>query len=176
LKMDFIFSGLFWGVIIILLGLSVILNAAFHIHIPLFRIIIGLILIYFGIKFIAGPSWHGKTPGNMVLFSDSKVTMNDDKGEINVLFSRATIDTAAAANGAKINTIFGASTIKVSKDIPTIISIETAFGGVRMPDGNTVSFGNYTYKNKACETAADSVPRKTIKLDVVFGGAEIVEQ
>jgi len=41
-----------------------------------------------------------------------------------------------------------------------------------MPDGNLVSFGDYTYKNKAFNKTA---PYRVIKADVVFGSMTIME-
>ena len=52
--------------------------------------------------------------------------------------------------------------MKISRTAPTIVRVETVFGSVTLPDGNTVSFGNFTYKNKACESAGNSAACKTV--------------
>jgi hypothetical protein len=178
--MDFLFTGMFWGLIIILLGLSVILNAVFHIHVPLFRIVIGLIVIFFGIRIIAGHSWcSARHRTCATMFNEAEVTMASTDGEYNVIFGRAVIDTAAtikAGKDVRINTVFGASTVKIPKNVPTIVRVETAFGGVKLPDGNKVAFGNFIYRNKACETATDSAKVNTVRMSVVFGGAVVVEE
>ena len=62
--------GLFIGILIILLGLSIIINVIFHIHIPIFKILFGLFLIFIGLKIIFGswisfPSSQGNS-GNVI--------------------------------------------------------------------------------------------------------------
>ncbi|MDD2331344.1 MAG: hypothetical protein PHI68_01685, partial [Candidatus Cloacimonetes bacterium] len=51
--MSIFFGNMFWGILIILLGLSLILKD-FNINIPLFKIFFGLIIILFGIKLLIG--------------------------------------------------------------------------------------------------------------------------
>mgnify|MGYP003990967287 FL=1 len=52
--MPFLFSGLFWGVMLVLFGASMILRAVFNLDIPIFRIIFALVIIYFGVKLLLG--------------------------------------------------------------------------------------------------------------------------
>jgi hypothetical protein len=173
--MAFLFSGIFWGSVLIILGLSVIINMVFHIHVPVMRIIFAVVLIYLGVRVLIGGHWC-RTPNNTAMFCESNVSMSGNHNEYNVLFGKATIDTSTTAEKhIKINTIFGASTVKISKTVPTVVRVETAFGGVSLPDGNTVSFGNYTYKNKACGAASDSTTR-TVLINTVFGGSTVIEE
>ena len=176
--MDFLCSGLFWGSILILFGISVILKAMFHIHIPLFRLLFALILIYLGIRVLVGGAWC-RSHCSTVMFSESSSMAADDKGEYSIIFGRGVIDTGAVPASDKvirINTIFGASVVKVPKNVPTIVKVDAAFSSVKLPDGNIASFGTYIYKNKACAEAPDSVARRTIRLDVVFGSSVVEEQ
>ena len=78
MKMEFLASGVFWGSVIILFGVSIILNAVFGISIPVFRVVLALILIYFGIKILAGGAFH-----------------NDKKDAI---FDEKTIDACSASS------------------------------------------------------------------------------
>ena len=48
--MCFLFGGVFWGIVLVLLGLSIIVRIVFNIHFPFFRILFALIIIYFGLK------------------------------------------------------------------------------------------------------------------------------
>ena len=52
--MRFLSSGIFWGFIIILFGIVILIKTVFHINIPFFRILIGILIILFGISFIVG--------------------------------------------------------------------------------------------------------------------------
>ena len=51
--MSFLSTAAFWGVIIVLIGLSIILREVFHVNIPFVRIIFGVLLIYWGVKIIS---------------------------------------------------------------------------------------------------------------------------
>ncbi|MBP8704672.1 MAG: hypothetical protein KBI19_01620, partial [Candidatus Cloacimonas sp.] len=57
MKMDLIFGNIFWGLLIILLGLSIFLKG-FNLHIPLVRVFIAIIIIMFGIKLLFGIKTH----------------------------------------------------------------------------------------------------------------------
>ncbi len=48
------YKGAFWGILLIFLGLMFILRAFFNISIPIFRLAIGLTLIYWGIETLSG--------------------------------------------------------------------------------------------------------------------------
>ena len=181
--MGFIFSGLFWGIILILLGISVIVNIMFHIHIPFFRIVIALILIYMGIRVLVGGHW---TPArcsqrSTAVFSDTVCTKIAGE-EFNVVFGRSTIDAetvfsgSPAKSGCTINTVFGYSVVRLPKSMPMVVRITALFSGARLPDGSLVSFGQTVYKNEAARTAGPDTPVKAIDMNVIFGGCEIVER
>jgi hypothetical protein len=176
--MDFLFSGLFWGIILILLGISIIIRIVFHVHVPLFRIIVALILIYFGIKVLVGGSWmcwhhHGALSGS------SHISHASGNNEYKVVFGTMTIDAAGdvAENSPErtsVKTVFGESKIIISSLVPTIIHIRAAFSGARFPDGNTLSFGETIYKNASLKPGVS--PKREIDVNVVFGSVRIVEK
>jgi hypothetical protein len=176
MKMGFMFTGLFWGIVLMLLGMSVILNGVFHIHIPLFRIIMGVVIIYFGFKVMLGNQWHGH--GQHALFSDVRVdaTMNNGK-EFNVIFGKGDIDFSnielTETRKVKVNTIFGGTILKISPQLPLKIIVSAVFSGANLPDGNMVSFGDYTYQS---ENFSDGTPYLEIDANVVFGGLDIIQE
>ncbi len=177
--MGFLFSGIFWGSILILLGLSVIVRIVFNIHIPLVRVVFALILIYFGVRVLVGGSWCRNCGNNAstVVFSDVKTELSKDSTQYNVVFGKGVIkldDSSFTDKNKKVrvNTVFGAAEIHVSPSFPAIIRVSSAFSGARMPDGNVISFGEYVYKTKAFTD-----PAKALHVDatVVFGSLEIYE-
>ncbi|MDG5813677.1 hypothetical protein QA601_01170 [Chitinispirillales bacterium ANBcel5] len=173
MKMGFLFSGLFWGIILILIGLSIIIRVVFNIQIPLFRIVFALILIYLGIRVLVGGAWI-RGDQRTALFEDR--TIGAKEGEYNVIFSRAQIDATQplprGGDNIETNTVFGSSVLKISKDIPTRIKVSAVFASTSLPDGNTISFGDYTYLNPAY--SADE-PFRTIRANVVFGNLTVIE-
>jgi hypothetical protein len=177
--MGFLFSGIFWGSILILLGISVIIRIVFNVHVPLVRIVFALILIYFGIQVLVGGTWCRSTcKSNTVLFGEVKTEFTKDSNEYNIIFGKGSVsftDSALAANNRriKINTIFGAGEIKINPALPAVIKVSAAFSGAKMPDGAIISFGEYTYKTKSF---SETAPFLRIDATVVFGGLEITEK
>lgn len=177
MKMCFLSSGLFWGAVLILLGLSVILKAIFHIHIPVFRIVFALVLIYFGLRILIG-GFGCRMKDNVTLFNHSRANAADLREEMSVIFGQGDIDATApgpdrAGRPLKISTVFGESRIKISSAIPTEVRSSAVFGSAVTPDGHAVTFGEHLYRNKACSTG--TAPFR-IEVNVVFGNARVTEQ
>ncbi len=173
--MDFLFGGLFWGIVIMLLGLSVIIRVVFHIDIPFFRIIMGLIIIYIGLSIMLHSFgmkgvWHKEN----AVFNEATINQPEGK-EYNTLFGKlnldlSTVDISKGSVKKEINTVFGASFIKISSKMSIKIVANAAFGGVKLPDGGTAAFGTYVYKSPSYEEKKNSL---IIDLNTVFGGTEI---
>ncbi|MGE5605051.1 MAG: hypothetical protein ACM3YE_05095, partial [Bacteroidota bacterium] len=69
MKMGFIFSQVFWGIFLILLGASFILKVLFHLDIPVFRLFVSFILIYMGFRVLTGGFGCERNSRNM-MFND----------------------------------------------------------------------------------------------------------
>ena len=172
--MGFLFSGIFWGIIVVLLGLSIILNVAFGVRIPFVRIIFGLILIYWGISLVVGASFRVKSSGTSV-FAETEVTATE-AGRQDILFGRGTIDLTRVAlkpgvNRYSVNTVFGSSVIRLDPAMPVKVVASSAFSGVRMPDGANVAFGETTYRSSGLKEDSTYL---LVKVSVVFGSTEVV--
>jgi len=171
--MSFVFSGLFWGAIVVLIGLTIILNGVLGIRIPMIRIVLGLLLIYWGISLLLGLSFR-RTSGATV-FSDTRLETTEASGKQDVVFGRSTIDLTGiqlkpGVNRYEVNTVFGVSTIRLNPATPAKVVVSSAFGGVRMPDGSNVAFGENTWRSP---TLKEDSAYLYIKGAVVFGGTEI---
>jgi hypothetical protein len=171
--MGFVFSGIFWGIIVVLIGLSIILNGVAGVRIPLIRIIFGLLLIYWGVTVLAGASFRFRSSGTSA-FSDTDIRATE-AGKQDILFGRGTIDLTGialkpGANRYEVNTIFGASVIRVDPQVPTKVVASAAFSGARFPDGATIAFGEYSYRSPGLK---DDSSYLLVKAAVVFGSMEI---
>ncbi|MGM0446040.1 MAG: LiaF domain-containing protein [Bacillota bacterium] len=168
-----LFGGTLLGIILILIGLSALLRS-FDINIPFGRIIIGILIIYVGIVILFGGSVIN-TDENIVMFGESNIRVGDFiEDEYNVIFGRGVIDLRDVNlenldNRIEINTIFGSSEVLLDSSKPIRIDASSVFGQVRLPNGNSVSFGDLKYNNITDET------NKTIylKSSVVFGESKI---
>jgi len=173
--MDFLWSGIFWGIVLVIFGLSVIVNVVFHVHIPIMRILFGLFLVYLGVQVITGHRWK---PFKSNCASSEAVFQTSGQNDYTVIFGKNTVDltniSADARNKKiKIATVFGASMVTVPADIPVIIKATSVFGGMNFPNGTAISFGEYIYKNKVYTDQSDAIK---VEIDLVFGGCNVVER
>lgn len=167
--MGFVFSGLFWGLLIILIGVSIIINVTFNIKLPLFRIIAALIFIFIGLSILF--KGFGPNKSNDVIFNKSELAYQSDNKEYNVIFGKGNIDLSSLKEvpentTLEINCIFGEGDVILNTDIPVKLKIDSAFASAQAPDGNSITFGNYTYKTESFDT---NKPYLKIKANVVFG-------
>ena len=177
--MDFLFNQVFWGIMLIVLGITIVIKVLFNINIPVFRVVFACGLIYIGIWFLIGGKFGWQQPGNNVIFNHKQIKITEPTNEeFNVIFGEGMIDLTdihldKGVTNLKINTIFGKGVIKIDPNIPTKIVITSPFAVAEMPDGNRITFGNdYIYKSKNYQ---DETNYLRIKADVVFGELKIIE-
>jgi hypothetical protein len=176
MKMGLLFSGLLWGSFFILLGLSVILKHTMNLEIPVIRVFLGLFLVYLGVQVLTGGCFRRNQRDCDVVFSDRKVPADAKSGEYNVLFGKGEVDLTGAGvkeASVKVNTIFGASILKVRKDAPVLVRATSAFGAVDLPDGSTAAFGNALFKGKGYQ---EGKPHLEVEAVAVFGHCQVVEE
>ena len=175
--MPFLFSGLFWGVMLVLFGASMILRAVFNLDIPIFRIIFALVIIYFGVKLLLGRQSF-KSDENFSMFRSSDITMNESGGEYNVVFGQSNIDLSnidISENSKKVNVdvVFGSGNLLIDPQIPMKLKISTVFADCKLPHRDINFFGD-----SGCETPAfvEGENYLLLNVDVVFGSVVIVEK
>jgi hypothetical protein len=182
MKMGFLFNQVFWGVLLILMGIAVIIKVVFQVNIPLGRLFFAFILIYVGLWFLLGGKfgWQSQIHGNTVVFNESQVNITQPSAEeYNVIFGKGIMDLTGVilnkegVTRLKVNTIFGSGVLKLNPDIPTKIVFDSPFASVQLPDGNNITFGsNYSYTTKSYQ---ENQGYLLIKADVVFGSLEVLE-
>lgn len=172
-------SSLFWGILLIVIGASLLLKIAFNWDFSIFRVVIAFVLIYFGIWLFIGKDFSLFSDNNndaQVVFSEKTITHVENGKEYNIAFGGAKFDLRnmdfpdSAAIRIEINTVFGGSQVFLRPDIPVSVKSNTAFAGTKMPNGNTSAFGSLNYEN---DTAKRSSPRLIIETNTVFGGIQI---
>jgi hypothetical protein len=156
---------------LVLLGIAVIIRAAFGIHIPLFRILLALLLFYMGISILVGARSQRSYYRRHVETSAPAPREQHD-----VIFGAWDTDlTNVELKGQvirqEVSVVFGSGRIAIDPELPTRIDVSSAFAEVRMPDENNVPFGKYTYRTKSLD---ESKPYLRIKASVVFGRLDII--
>ena len=172
--MRFLSSGIFWGFIVILFGVGILLKSVFHINIPFFKIFVGIVVILFGISIIFDAVKFKKIEA---VFGDYNFNSGTIEKEYNIVFSKAAMDISnfdfSNYNGEfiKINSVFSSSEIYLSRDFQYEIRAESSFGTVRLPNGESVSFGNIA----RLENAENSgLKRINLHVSSVFGETKIL--
>ncbi len=172
----FLFSGVFWGIVVILWGISIILNAVFQVHIPIFRILVAIFFVYLGIMILTGGFRVGKADRNTVIFGEGEMNSQsgDKSREFSVIFGKATTVITpgqADANAKfKVNAIFGEHVVVLDPKTPARIRANSAFGSVVLPDGSATTFGNNAYESASYKNAKNAVE---IEANAVFGALRV---
>jgi hypothetical protein len=177
MRMGFLFSEAFWGIFLILLGITIVLKAVFGINIPLFKTAFALLLIYAGLSMLAGGNrWPGMK-NNTIIFSQSEMKARNNQHDYHIIFGSGVIDLSGinpetTTGKIEVTTIFGSGVLKINPDIPVVIKVDSVFANAHFPDGTNISFGDYTYHSP--RKAEQDVAPLEIEADVVFGDLTIV--
>lgn len=171
-------AGLFWGLILIVIGLSIIFKVIFDVSV--FRIALAVVFILIGIKILIGkPFVHidRDDQDNVVMFGEREYKFDPEhKTEYNTIFGKTVYDFREVKDLPELrtkltfNTIFGSSDIYLPDSIPVKIKIDAVFSGAVMPNGNTIAFGTSHYKSDDFLNEAQLLE---IEAHVVFGGMNI---
>ena len=175
--MPFLFGGLFWGVMLVLFGVSMILRAVFNLDIPIFRIIFALIIIYFGIKLLVGRQAF-KSEKNFSMFRSSTVTMKESGGEYDVIFGQSNIDLtnidiSESSKKVSVDVVFGSANLLIDPNVPMKLKVSTVFADCKLPNRNINFFGDSNYKTPAFVEGENYL---LLNIDVVFGSVTITEK
>lgn len=173
--MDFLWNGIFWGVVLVIFGISFILKAVFHIDIPIFRLFVAFIFIYIGVKIIIGDRIiKSKATEKEVIFSEGEFKYDREKfKEYNIIFGSGKIDLSDIGELdenklIRVNTIFGGGSLIIKKNAPFRLKTSVAFGGISFPEGEAIYFGE-----KELKQGEKSTYYLDIELNVVFGGFKV---
>lgn len=162
-------SNIFWGALLVLIGLEIIVKSTLGINIPILRVAFGLFLIYAGIHFISGLGYKKKT----IAFSKATFTAREQDENYQVMFGESTFNffDAHLHNNRKIavNTLFGSTTIIINQNIPTKITVDTSFGTTNLPDSTQLTHGSYVFNSGP----SDQEPLLEIHARVSFGSLTI---
>jgi predicted membrane protein len=176
-KMD---SGLFWGLLLIVLGSILILRVVLHVDLPIFKILVAFVFIFIGLRILFGNfSVTDKRPGKCdAVFSNTSVNNIDkENNEYNIVFGKGVFDFRSVnfeqlGNvNIKIDNVFSGSEIYLPQSIPVKIDAESVFGGVELPGGNAVAFGNNTYTSPDFDANSKFI---YMKIECVFGGVKVI--
>ena len=170
MKMFSLIDGVFWGVLLIILGIWFLVRRYVPVHIPVIRIIIAALFVYIGIRvLVLGPSVRDR---NTAVFSESTLQYSPDRGrDYNLVFSSGTIDLRSAATSdadtrVQVNVVFGSGILRIDQTMPVRVDMSSAFGEVEAPNGRSLAFGDTVYTTPSYKEGA---PALHIHATAVFG-------
>lgn len=173
-------AGLFWGALLMILGIVLIIKVVFNVDFPIIKVLVGVFFIFLGIKVLFGRVLipEGKIGPEETIFNE-RIYENPERGkEYSVIFGKGVydftnVDLSEGNFEVKVNTIFGGSVIRIREDMPVRIDADAVFAGAELPRGNTAVFGttSYTSDNYSSDSAS-----LRIRIGVVFGGVQVVRQ
>ncbi len=169
-------TGLFWGIILIVIGLSIIFKIFFDVNI--FRIVLAIAFILIGVKLlIGGPFVHHQGREADVIFGEKTIRENPIHGtDYNTVFGKTIYDfrdmdtLSARKTKIKFNTVFGSTEVYLPPDLAVVIQAEAAFSSLRLPNGHNIAFGSSEYSSNKAQSDVSAL---YIEAHVVFGGLEI---
>jgi predicted membrane protein len=169
-SMHFLSTAAFWGALIVLFGLSIILREVFDIHIPFVKIIFGFILIYWGVRMVFGGFGH-TISNNSAVFGNAKMTYDSDQKDYSIVFGNGTIDLfkmemPTEKKKVDVSVVFGNGQLIINDSIPMKVKMSAAMGEFVAPDNKLNAIGNSTFTTS---TFNENQPYVLVNASVVFG-------
>ncbi len=170
---NFIFSGAYWGIILVLIGLGYVFNSVADKHLPIFRMAVGVVILSIGIQIVYSALSPKKS--SYTVFRETTVN-HDTSGSYSVVFGATTIDLSNVdlSQGdvkKRIECVFGSAEIYIPRDVDVEIKAETVFGNTESPFGDSSGFGDRKFVQKGTE---EKTHRLIIKSECVFGNVEFL--
>ena len=164
--MGLFFGNLFWGILLILWGASLILKS-FGINLPLAKIFFAVIIILFGIKLLVGGSFRASIKG----VKTNRVS--GESADYSTVFASQKIDLSHVRPGDKpieINVVFGSAEVILPDDVAFKFDPTTVFGTLITPAQSY--FGVSNSANTINPEAEGS--KVQLEINTVFGRTQIV--
>jgi hypothetical protein len=163
-------SGLFWGIIVIILGAAILIKHIFNLEFPVIKVVFGVALILLGLRVLVFKDSHNhccpQGDQNNVVFGEKNMIYSADNNEYNAVFSSAVLDLtkleASIDHRIKVSCVFGNIKIVINPQTKLIIDSDVVFGSISNPDENKVADSNQIILK--------------MKADAVFGSIRIVRE
>ncbi len=165
--------SLFWGLFLLAMGASIIVNVIFGISIPVLKIFIAGFLIYVGIKMLM-PASYKKEWRCFYSCNNNKYALEEsiDGDRYTVRFGTSTVDLISLAPITEPKTItvssqFANVTVILPAQVPVRVKSNISFGSVQMP--NNTAGSEYVNLHGA------ATPVLTVFIDSSFSSVSVKE-
>ena len=169
-----LFGGVFMGIIFLTVGIILLLNSFFNFNINMFKLIIGIVIVLFGV-FVLFNGFSFQDSRNIV-FKEGIIRVSEVQDEYNIIFASGMVDLSKVqvedeVKKIEINTIFAEGKVILNPDVPTLIKASSAFGELKLPDRSSVVFGSQKYRIGDISTNQGYLE---IEASVVFGSLKFI--
>ena len=163
------------GAFLIILGAAFFAEEIWHINIPVFKLTVGLALIFVGLRLITNKKKDAFLADEArVIFDDRPFDANFIRPSYSVVFGSSLADLSDLPTGenkvVEIKCVFGEFKVKINPKANVQIISKAAFGSLEFPDLTSYSFGDHLWRSSVFDP---SQPTLTIRADVVFGSIKI---
>jgi predicted membrane protein len=162
------------GAFVLLIGAMIAIDVVFGVHFPLVPLAIAVLLIALGVRMMFRPRPAGDAFDQAWLADRLFVPEGDRDQRYDILFGRGVVDLTKLPEPGEdktiaVDTVFGATVIKLDPSVPVEITGHSVFGEVRMPDRSMAAMGSIAYK-----TPSDHAAKLHLRINTVFGSCQVV--
>jgi predicted membrane protein len=135
--------NMFWGIVLMVVGAVILLNILLGLNLPVFRTLVGVLLIYWGVKVLIGSTQDSEkkyvSSDTVVFHSADFAYKRGERQEFNTVFGDSTVDLTQEepteeAIKIKVNSVFGHTVILVPKNSKITTSSNSVIGSVSLPE------------------------------------------
>ena len=161
----------FIGAFLIILGAAFFAEEIWHIDIPVFKLTVGLGMIFVGLRLIVNKKKDKFVyEAAHVIFDDRPFDTNFIRSNYSVVFGSSMADLSNLPAGenkeVEIKCVFGEIKVKINPKANVQIISKAVFGDLEFPDLSSYSFGDHLWRSTSFDP---SQPTLTIRAEVVFG-------
>jgi hypothetical protein len=174
---DFLFTGWFWGVILIMVATGLIIKSVFRVRFSLLLMAMVIVLIFFIVNLFGGSS------SDSVTFIIAKKTIKINTiSEINtynnafsnIIYDLTQLDAPAAEiSGLEINNLMGKTQILINRSHRIKLETRSILSASKTPDNIKTIAGNHVYFTGRYSKAN---PHTVIQIKTIFGSTDIFEK
>jgi predicted membrane protein len=166
MKMDIFFGNLFWGILFVLIGLSIVLKS-FGFKIPLVTTFIAIIIIMFGVKILIGA--YKKPTGRGITTKEISASHR----EYTSVFSSSRVvldDLTPQTKYVEVTAVFGSSTVYLPSNIDFEVESNAVFGSVVTPSKTESIIGS------SRQNLGEGKQKVRLEANAIFGRLEFIIQ
>ncbi len=159
---------LVWGLFLIALGASFIFNALFGWNIPVFKVALGLLFLYWGFQILFD------SPQCTIKKTIAGVSTSTTYKGYSTIFGKSTIDISRIAIPSdtlhiESRTVCGSTEIIIDPSIPTEINVSNTFATINLP----LSHLTMVNKHRYATNASMQPPILILNIYAAFGTVEV---